>query len=267
MAITPIASATPTGNPTTSFTITIPTVLVGDLLIVDVFHGGTGTPTVTDDDTGGETWTKKNEFDGTACSLSTWYKRATSATSAKTISVGSLTDSGCGGLEVYRGVVTSGDPFDGTPVGESNASGNETQAEITTLTDGAMVVLVVGVDVNNAIDSQTCTSPGTLTELWQKLTTGGANSGIAHASAVKATAGATGAFTWAHTDVLGVSVAYALRPSIVLTVNDTDTATELVTVTIGSTTGIKTVDAVDKASVKTINSLIIASVKTWGGLA
>jgi hypothetical protein len=210
-----ISTATPSGNPTTSFTITIPTVLAGDLLVVDVFHGGTGTPSVVDDDAGGETWTKGVEQDGTACSVSTWYKRATSATSAKIITVSSLTDSGCGGLAVYRGVVRSGSPYSGTPVSEANAAADETQAQITTLHNGAWVVLVVGNDLNNATASQACTSPGTLTERWEKLTTGGANSGIAHASLEKVTAGATGAFTWGVTDVLGASIAYALQPEVI----------------------------------------------------
>jgi hypothetical protein len=212
MAITFIDFAVPAGNPQTSLTITIPTVAVGDILIVDAVHNGGGTLTCTDNDTGGNTWTLKEERDnGTSMSQQLFWKRATSATSAKTITVGSATNSCAATLTVYRGCESTGDPIEAV-LSEANASGNETQAEITTLTNGAWVCLAVSNSPDNTISSQTCTSPGALTERAEKLSTGGLDCGIAHASAEKATAGATGAFTWAQTNSIGCSIAYALKP-------------------------------------------------------
>src|SRR5688500_3037480 len=121
MAITYIGSAVPGGNPTTSFTITIPTVQVGDLLILSVQHRATTAPTVTDNDTGGNTWTRKTTQ---TVDHTIWYKRATSATSAKTITAGSLSNSGAGVLVVLRGAVASGDPFHQHTV-ESNLAADE----------------------------------------------------------------------------------------------------------------------------------------------
>ena len=77
---------------------------------------------------------------------------------------------------------------------------------------GAWVVLVVVNSPDLAVTPQTCTSPGALTARAERLSTGGTDTSIAHASAEKATAGATGAFTWAQTNAASGSWAYAIRP-------------------------------------------------------
>ena len=61
--------------------------------------------------------------------------------------------------------------------------------------------------------AQSTTSPGALTERYDGNSSGGTDCELAHASAVKATAGATGNFTWTMgTNNVTVSAGYALKP-------------------------------------------------------
>jgi hypothetical protein len=93
MAISHIATSVPTGNPTTSFTMVIDSgTLANDVLLVTAIHKGTADPTVTDDDSGGNLWAKILEIDDGTRGYSLWWKRATSGTASKTVTVGSLTN-------------------------------------------------------------------------------------------------------------------------------------------------------------------------------
>lgn len=200
---------------TTSFSITLPTTQAGDILILEFAHRGTGDGTI--GGTSGLTWTLKHSqlFGGSSFSGKTYWARATGNHSGQSVTGSSLTNSCAAIVTVYRNCVASGDPLsDATIVGEENASGNETQAEISTGTDKAWVVLVVVNSPDFAISSQNCTSPGTLTERAERLSTGGTDTSVAHASALKASAGATGAFTWAQTDNASGSWAYAIKPNV-----------------------------------------------------
>lgn len=203
-------------NPTTGFTVIIPTVEVGDLLVLDFTHGADADGSVTDDDTGGETWTLKGggAFFSSLGFIRQYYKRATSATSGKTITVTGLSVSASGSLTVYRDAVATGDPFEAWTF-EANGSGDETHASITTLTDGAMVCLVVAQIDNLAVATQSTTSPGTLTERVEHLSLGGPDSAIAHASEMKATAGATGSLTWTQVNTSSGSIAFAIAAATV----------------------------------------------------
>ena len=109
-----------------------------------------------------------------------------------------MTDSCAAIVTQYRGALTGSDPLAGaTIVGEQNARGNETQAQITTTDAGAWVVLVVANSPDLAVTLQACTFPGVLPARAERLSTGGTDASIAHASLEMATAGPTGAFTWA----------------------------------------------------------------------
>lgn len=211
MTITFVNSAIPTANPTTSYTITIPTVQVGDLLILANTNRDADTaPSVTDNDTGGETWTQKSSTAG--CGR-LFYKRATSATSAKTITASGQTGSCSGVLVVLRGATLGGDPFN-QYTHEANASGNETHAGFTPTVDGCWIGLAVHNDANdNAVTNSACTSPGSLTEGNEKLSTGGSDCGCSLRGLVQSTAGATGSFTWSQTDGATVSQAFAVEPA------------------------------------------------------
>ena len=214
MAVTYIVNALGGTTTTTSFSITLPTTQAGDILILEFCHRGTGNGTIAGTYTGPAFTLKHSQlFASSAFSGKTYYSRATGNHSGETVTGSGLINSCAAILTVYRGALASGDPLaDATIVGEENASGNETQAQITTATNGSWVVLVVVNSPDLAVATQACTSPGTLTERAERLSTGGTDSSIAHASAEKASAGGTGALTWTQTDAASGSWAYAIKP-------------------------------------------------------
>jgi hypothetical protein len=214
MAISFITNALGGTTTTTSFSITLPATQSGDIIILEFCHRGTGDGTIGGTYSGPAFTLKHSQLFATSTfSGKTYYSRATGNHTGQTVTGSGLTNSCAAIVTIYRGAIASGDPLaDATVVGEQNASGNETQAEITTATAAAWVVLVVVNSPDLAIATQACTSPGTLTERAERLSTGGTDSSIAHASAEKASAGATGAFTWTQTDAASGSWAYAITP-------------------------------------------------------
>jgi hypothetical protein len=221
MAISYVTNALGATNSTTSFSITLPTTAANDILILEFVSRGLLDPTIggTSITTGGLTWTEKYDLNWTAagpadCSGRTYWTRCTGDHSGQTVTGSGLNNSCAAVVTQYSGAITTGDPLsDATIVGEDNASGNETQAEITTGTNGAYVVLVVVNSPDLAVTSPACTSPGALTIRAERLSTGGTDTSICHSSAEKATAGATGAFTWSQTDAESGSWAYAIKPA------------------------------------------------------
>lgn len=215
-----IANALGATNSTTSFSITLPATQADDILLLEFAHRGTGDGTIggTSVTTGGLTWALKHSqlFASSAFSGKLYWTRATGDHGGQTVTGSGLTNSCAAIVTVYRNVIASADPFDGAAaiVGEQNASGNETQAEITTLVDKCLVCLTVLNSPDLAVATQACTSPGTLTERAERLSSGGTDSSIAHASAVKAAAGGTGALTWTQTNAASGSYAFALQPPV-----------------------------------------------------
>jgi hypothetical protein len=201
---------------TTSTTCTLPATAAGDLLIFEFAHRGLGDGTIggTSVSTDGLTWNLKHSqpFATNTFSGKSYWTIATGDHSGKTVVASSLTNASASVVTHYTGADPTDPLGDATIVGEDNASGNETQAQITTNTDGAMVVLVVVNSPDLAVAGQTCTSPGALAERAERLSTGGTDASISHASAVKATAGATGALTWTQTNAVSGSWAYAIKP-------------------------------------------------------
>src|SRR3990172_6107083 len=142
MAVSFIANALGGTTTTTSFSITLPTTVAGDILILEFSHRGTGNGTIggTSVTTGGLTWTLKHSqlFASSAFSGKTYWTRATGDHATQTVTGSSLENSCAAILTQYRGAVASGDPLaDATIVGEQNASTDETQAQITTATNRA----------------------------------------------------------------------------------------------------------------------------------
>jgi hypothetical protein len=229
MAVTYVTSALGGTTTSTSFSITLPTTQADDILILEYVHRATTDATLggTSISTGGLTWSEKHDqaFNGSNVSGKTVWTRATGNHSGQTITGSGLTNSCAAIVTVYRGALASGDPLaDATIVGEPNTTGNETQPEITTTTNGAWVVLVVANSPDLAVTSPACTSPGALSIRAELLSTGGNDSSICHASAEKATAGATGAFTWSQTDSPSGSWAYAIKPATGSTFSGSGTA-------------------------------------------
>jgi len=223
-----VASALGGTTTTTSFTITIPAVLDGDIGVLDFTHRGTGDGSVTDNVGAG--WARETGqlFATSTFSGQLYWKRFEQADSGGVITATALTDSCAGVLTVYRNCIGTGNPFTGaaTIVGEENASGDETQAQITTLVDNCMVCLAVYNSPDLAVAGETATNPATLIERSERLSTGGTDSSVAHSSEVRTTAGATGAFNWTQTNAASGSMAYALQPRAPLgaSVGQTETA-------------------------------------------
>jgi hypothetical protein len=225
MAITHRSSTPATGTTqttTTSTTAVIPNDVVnGDVMIFTVCNGdATAQPTVADN-SGVGSWAVHHNQAGTLVGVSVWWKRVATQASERgaTVTASGLTGSSCCGISTYVGVLASGSPFDQTPVGEANAAANNTQVGITTLTNGAWVCLSAGwTDDAPAVtaSSVTATSPATLTDRIRHISSGGNDSQVLHASAEKATAGATGNVSWAGPSDDGASVVFALKPEPVV---------------------------------------------------
>jgi hypothetical protein len=213
VSVTFVSNALGGTTTTTSFSITLPTTQSGDIIILEYTHRGTTDATLGGTYSGGAFTEKHDQLYATSTfSGKTLWSRATGNHSGQTVTGSGLTNACAAIITIYRGALAAGDPLaDATIVGEQNISGNETQAQITTGNDNSWVVLVVANSPDVAISSQTCTSPGALAERAEVLSTGGTDASIAHASAEKALAGATGAFTWAQTNGASGSWAYAIR--------------------------------------------------------
>jgi len=226
MAITFVSTANGGTTSTTSFSITFPgDVQVGDLLILEFVHRGTGNGTLGGDGNTNPFITKHKQFFGAGSPQDfTGHLRWKIATAddvsspSRIVTCTGLINSCAAGLTVYRGVGGLGSPTEplneATLVGEENASGNETQAEITTVTADAWVVLTVVNSPDLAVANQAATDPSALTERFDVQSTGGTDTSIAHASAEKATAGGTGAFTWTQVNAASGSWAYAITPFV-----------------------------------------------------
>jgi hypothetical protein len=214
VAISFVSAALGGTTTTTSFSITLPATAAGDIIILEFCHRGTGNGTIGGTYSGPAFALKHSQlFATSAFSGKTYWSRATGNHSGQTVTGSGLTNACAAIVTVYRGALASGDPLaDATIVGEQNASGNETQAQISNATAGAWVVLVVVNSPDLAVATQACTTPGTLTERAERLSTGGTDASIAHASAAKAGTGGTGALTWTQTNAASGSWAYAITP-------------------------------------------------------
>lgn len=214
--LTSIASAGPN---TTGFTLVIPAgVTTGALLILSVTSKGhtavDAYPTVTDNDTGGNAWTRHTTAESGDRKATTWTKVATSGTAGKTITVAGCLDSCGGALAAYTGHWLGGDPITNVVI-ESNAAGDETHAGFTPdFTDSFIVFLHHNVqnDANVSAGTLTCSNPGlvTLRHAWGTL--GGTDSAGGHYSALQTGLAATGNFTWAQIDSSTITITFALRP-------------------------------------------------------
>lgn len=252
MAITFVSEQHTESASGTSFTFTLGTTQAGDIMILEFDHNKTGNGTIsgTTITTGGVTWTLKHSqlvYSNTRQGVMYWA-RATGDHSGQTVIASNVSSGGyyAANLVIYRGAVATGDPLAGaTIVGEVNASGNETQAEITTTADNCMVCFVVANATDQySVKNPSCTSPGALTV----RATGYSNSfSISHCSSdtLKVTAGGTGAFTWSQTNAVTGSWAYAILPFVA-----------------AGPTNLKSYNTNLKANIKSINGNPIANVKS-----
>jgi hypothetical protein len=220
MAVSYIASATQNeADPTSSATVTIPAgTQTGDDLYLQItgrarFGNETG-PTVTDNDTGGNTWTMIAESTDNRRRGTVWHKKATSATASKTITItdAAATPTLAAGVAVYRGGHST--PTTNMTV-EEDLSGDSTHAGFTPDHANSMICLGICHQNNDTTTSAqaTATSPGALTERFDTGTTGN-ECATSHASELQSGGpSATGNFTWTIAAGLGWSFTWAIRPA------------------------------------------------------
>ncbi len=207
---------------TTSGTITVPTVYAGeDLYVLAVSRDhtvGTNKYTCTDNDTEGNTWTEKVISSDRKSTL--FWKKATSGTSAKTITISGTVGSVASGLSVFAGAA-SGDPTTNIVI-EENISGNEAHATFTPDFDDSFVCLGITNDANdNAVTNGAAATLGALTSQWARLNTGGSDcAATIWGKAQVGTKTATGGFTWSQSNGTTYSVSWAIKPGVIsLTTN------------------------------------------------
>lgn len=207
-------------NPTTTTTWTIPSAVVAtDVLTLEVSQrNAAGLPTVTDDDTGGNTWTHRTDLCSADDSTHHFYfKLATSGTASKTVTLSGTAGVTCGVLNAYSGADQFNPIYTGSV--EENVSANETHAGFTPPNPDSMVCLaVLNINTTSAVTSPSTTNPGALTIRAEDASTGGGfNTATMHASALQSgAAGATGNFTWAQTDAASRSIVYAISPAQII---------------------------------------------------
>lgn len=219
LALRGAALAFPAGNPTTGGTGVIDAaVQAGDLLYVSLTSrdhlAATAYPTVTDNDTGGNTWTRFGESLDGSRKLTVWRKRATSGTAGKTITIAGCVGSCAAVLKCFSGGDTGATP-ETNIVAETNASANETHAGFTPTNADSMICAVIGNVANdNAITGLTCTTPGAFTST-EKLSTGGSDCANQFGHALQSGGPtATGAINWTQaTDGISHSIVWAIAPA------------------------------------------------------
>lgn len=257
MALSFNASAVPSGNPTTSFTVTIPAgTIIGDVLFLaitsrDATSGSTDV-TVTDNDTGGNTWAVVTNTSDEKAWI--WWKRATSGTASKTITVSNLVGSGSGVLKVFSGAISTGNPYTDVNT-ETNASGDETHAAFTPTNDDSMVCVTIHNTGNdNAVTSLAGATLGSLSTV-EKLSTGGLDCATAFGHALDAGAPTTtGSITWAQTNGTTYSTRFTIIPAFPIGVDATalqltEVATVVVSIPASESLAVQLTEVATKADV------------------
>lgn len=210
------SAATPVGNPTTGFTVGIDSAVVaGDVGFITVasrdnISSALG-PTISDNDTGGNAWAVLlQSSDGKA---TTWWKRATSGTANKTVTIASAVGSAAGVIKWFSGVDSSATPYSNA-VQESNASADETHAGFTPGQANSMLcAAVINYSNDNGVTSLAFATAGATTAT-EKLSTGGSDCGAIFGHVLQSGGpSATGNLTWSQTDGTTYSHVWAIKPA------------------------------------------------------
>ena len=229
MAIAFVDSAVGGTDPTTTTTITIPAgVATGHILILAATNrDATADPTVTDDDSGGNTWAKVTNQNASGNGAGTvWWKRATSGTASKTVTVDGMTGSMAAGLAVFSGCRSSGNPY-AQVSGEANASADETHTNAIGVYPihpgcfGCIAVFNTGND--NAVGPATLTTADGQTsafaERFEHLSAGGNDCGVEFATGNLFAATSTRAalisnLVWSQVNGTTASIFFMLLPEL-----------------------------------------------------
>lgn len=209
------SAVTPNGNPTTGFSVNIPSAVeTDDLLFMAVTSRDSVNPVlgpfINDDDTGGNAWAILSQSsDGKA---TVWWKRATSGTASKTVTISSCLGSASGVLKCYSEASLEATPYSNV-VQESNASGDESHAGFTPDRASSMLCATVHNYANdNAVTSLSFATAGATTAT-EKLSTGGSDCGCIFGHVFDpGAATASGTLTWAQTNGTTYSITWAIKP-------------------------------------------------------
>lgn len=210
MAVSHIVSVGGTGPESCTATVTAasgPT--DGDIVFAHNTNAdSTDDPTITDDSADGLPWNKAGT---TTLNASLWWKRLSGGDWGSTdVVVTSADNTGASSLvvSVFRGGQSSGDPYDNLSV-ESNASGNETHAQITpSFADSYLVGTVFNHVTGSPVGTQAF-GANSATELFE------ARSDVGCCVAALLQVGgpsATGAFTWLQGNNITDSFVFAIAP-------------------------------------------------------
>jgi hypothetical protein len=204
------SASVPAGDPTTSFTVAIDAAVVaGDWLYLAFLSRdhtvGDALPTVTDDDTGGNTWA--SIYTSGQRQAHVFRKKATSATASKTVTVAGCIGSSSGVLKAFTNTIGTTSNLQS----EANASGNETHAGFVATEGGSMLAgIVFNTADDNAVTSLSFATAGATT-MTEKLSIGGSDCAVAFGH-VLATGSVSGDLTWTQTDGATISLVFAVLP-------------------------------------------------------
>jgi hypothetical protein len=254
---------------TTAFDIVIPTVVTDDVLILTCINrDNKAAPTISDNDTGGNSWALLLGSNVETPGFDVYWKRATGSTSGKTISGSGFTGSCAAALSVFSGCIATGNPYENASaethvyiLGEPPDPDTEeyTHTGFTTSTNGSCVVLCVGIQDNLTIAGQASANFGSMTtNKADFLSTGGNDSAVSLAYALAATAGATGTFSWTDNNYASKSIAFTLLPTAGVTV--TPSPATLVCATVNPTIGLSSVSKTPAAATlvaATVNPTVV----------
>jgi hypothetical protein len=211
------STTTGSGATTTGGTVAIPgDVVSGDILICAVTNrDATADPTVTDNDVGGNSWALLDHHDDGTRGASVWWKRATGSTASKTITIAGCTGSCAFLTAAFSGRDTGATPYEA--VASSVATGTTTKSLpgiTTSVADVDVVVCYFNVvnDLGNTGLVINATDPASMTVV-EHLSTGGSDCGCHFAPGTRATAGATGAFTWTQGSNVVFGITFGLLPA------------------------------------------------------
>jgi hypothetical protein len=219
MAIVHVASASfPLGTETSGGTFAIPSSGVSgdfaEVLITSRAHNSSiATPTCTDTDSGGNTWTAAG---ATASRKGTrLYKRLTNDSAGKVVTIAGCQNSAAAGIDLFRGVYLTGDPTSNFSTRQIESSDPQSHSGFTPDYQNSMVRLAVVNHTNNvSVTNLACGNPGSLEpEFYERLSSGGDDCGVISGGGAQSGATvATGSFTWAQNTNQHHVMVWALRP-------------------------------------------------------
>lgn len=196
-------------DPTTSCTITIPATVGSwnDLYCVVSSCSAAVSLTCTDNDSWGNTWTEISE---TSDKAYIFWKKATSATASKTITIANAVDAVAAGMSAFRWGI-SWNPTTNISE-ESNSSWDETHNGFTPDESGSMICFAVIKSNTATVTNITCSNPWSLEpELFERNSWAGTWASVIFATRSQVWWPTnTGSITRSQTNTAGISVAFAI---------------------------------------------------------